>query len=103
MSLRRTFQFALAAVLVAVSLALGSAAGAQENPDYTAPAPSEAVTNSTPRQVRKISTAAPAAPEAAGRQRLAITGSDFTQLLVVGSILLAGGAATLLIRRRNLA
>ncbi len=99
MSLRRTLQFALAAVLVAASLALGSAAGAQQNPDYTAPAPSEVVTNSTPQAVRKISTAA-ATPQ---RQRLAITGSDTTQLLVVGTILVAGGAATLLIRRRNLA
>jgi LPXTG-motif cell wall-anchored protein len=99
MSLRRTFQFALAAVLVAVSLSLGSAAGAQENPDYTAPPASEVVTNSTPQQARRIS-GAEATEE---RQRLAITGSDFTQLMVIGSILLAGGAATLLVRRRNLA
>lgn len=97
MSLRRTFQLALVVVVASVALAFGSAAGAVDNPDYTAPPPSSVVENSVPQTARQISSAA-ATPS---RQRLAITGADSLGLVVVGALLLAGGAATLLVRRRN--
>ncbi len=96
MSLRRSLQFALALVVASVALAFGSAAGAVDNPDYTVPPPSSVVSNETPRAIRQSVAATPAA-----RERLAITGSDATQLAVVGGILVAGGAATLGLRRRH--
>ena len=48
MSLRRSLQFALAAVVASVALALGTAAGAAPNPDYTAPPPQAETINATP-------------------------------------------------------
>ncbi|HEX2575986.1 MAG TPA: LPXTG cell wall anchor domain-containing protein [Aquihabitans sp.] len=96
MTLRRSVQFALALVVASVALAFGSAAGAVDNPDYTAPPPTSVVSNSTPPAVRESVAATPAA-----RERLAITGSDATQMAVVGGLLVAGGAATLGLRRRH--
>lgn len=97
MSLRRTLQFALALAVASVALAFGNAAGATGNPDYTAPPPTSVVHNSVPKTVRQ----APATPVA--RQQLAITGSDMNQFALIGGVLVAAGAGTLVLRRRTAA
>ena len=97
MSLRRTLQFALALAFASVALAFGSAAGATGNPDYTAPPPTTVVTNSVPKTVRQAHTTT------VSRQQLAITGSDMNQLALIGGVLVAGGAGTLVLRRRSAA
>lgn len=94
MSMRRTLRFAPALVVASVALAFGTAAGAVDNPDYTAPPPTSVVTNSGPTTVARPATT-PAA-----RNRLAITGSDMSQLVLVGGVLVAGGAGTMVLRRR---
>ena len=98
MSLRRTIQFALAVVVASMALAFGTAAGAVDNPDYTAPPPSSVVRHSTPPAIRQVSKAV-----APSRQRLAITGSDSAQFALIGGLLVAGGAGTLVLRRRSAA
>lgn len=112
MSMRRTLQFALAVMVAAVALAFGTAAGATDNPDYTAPPPASAVSNATPQPVRQAADGANGTDSANGantdsaaaaspdRQRLAITGSDTAQLVLFGAILVAVGAGTLVLRRR---
>lgn len=98
MSLRRSLSVLTAlAVAILATLALGfsSPAGAADNPDYTAPAPTTVVVTPTePAQPQAVRAAAPTA------QRLAITGSDSAQLAVVGGVLLLGGAAILVARKR---
>ena len=90
---------ALAAIVVILGFGLATAAGASTNPDYTAPPPVSVQSNSLPRPIRKITSAA-AAP---ARQRMPITGADVTQLAIVGVVLIGGGATVLAIRRRTLA
>ncbi len=97
MSLRRFLQLTVALVVATLALSLGSAAGAVDNPDYTAPPPSTPVTNPEPVQVRKITETA-AVP---ARQWMPITGSDVTGMAVVGGLLVAGGAGLLVVRRRT--
>lgn len=100
MSLRRTLQLALTALVAVIALSLAVPAGAVGNPDYTAPPPTGTVTTPPPaRQITSSSTAA-ATPS---RQRLPITGSDTAQLAIVGGLLVAGGAGLVTIRRRTAA
>jgi LPXTG-motif cell wall-anchored protein len=101
MSLRRTLQLSVALLVGCLALASASAAGAVDNPDYTAPPPTTVVSaTTTPRiaRVQRITTAA-AVPS---RQRMPITGADVTQLALVGGLLLLAGSSLLLIRRRSL-
>lgn len=94
MTARRSLLLLLA--LVAASLlAFASPANAAENPDYTAPPPVEEPVV-IPNAVRR----SPAAPVVASRQKLAITGSDVTGFVVIGTVLVAGGAGLLAVRRR---
>ncbi len=74
-----------------------SPAAAVENPEYTSPPPSVAVQSRTP-SVRVAATASKASSPS--RQRLAITGAESAQMASVGGLLVASGAATLVIRRR---
>lgn len=99
MSLRRPLQLTLAILVTCVALAWGSAAGAVDSPGYTAPPPSQPVGTTTPQSARQI-TQRPAAATPS-RQRLPITGSDSTQLVVIGGVLVAGGAGLLALRRRT--
>lgn len=94
MTARRSLLLLLA--LVAASLfTFASPANAAENPDYTAPPPSEEPVV-VPNAIRR----SPAAPVIASRQKLAITGSDVTSFAVIGAVLVAGGAGLLVVRRR---
>lgn len=103
MIVRRTLQTALVLLLAAFTLTLGSAAGAVENPDYTAPPPSTPITVLPARADTARAQPAVAAPsnQGAANQRLAITGSETTQLVVVGALLVAGGAGLMVVRRRT--
>lgn len=100
MATQRAFRTTISGLVVAGAVFLGSAAAAQENPDYTAPAPAAEITT-PPSQPIASAAAAPAqadtAPAAAG---LPVTGSDALQLLVVGGLLVSGGAGILAARRR---
>lgn len=98
MSVRRSLQLALTALVAVVALAVAVPAGAVANPDYTAPPPAETVT--TPPPVRQVTSASSVAA-APSRQRLPITGSDTAQLAVLGGLLVAGGAGLVLVRRRS--
>lgn len=91
-----SFKRALFLIIAVVALLVGSSAtaGAQDNPDYTAPAPTVEVTSPAPQSLRST----PA--RAAAGAPLAVTGTDALQLLVVGGLLVAGGAAILTARRR---
>lgn len=103
MTVRRTLQLALVLVVAAFTLSMGAAAGAVENSDYTAPPPSTPVTD-PPTEVASLRanrTAAVPAAAAPSNQRLAITGSETTQLLVIGTLLVAGGAGLMVARRRT--
>ena len=105
MTVRRTLQTALVLLVAAFTITMGSMAGAVENPDYTAPPPSVPVTV-LPAKVDAIrARPAVAAPsnQRAANQQLAITGSETTQLVVVGLLLVAGGAGLLVARRRTAA
>lgn len=97
MSLRRVLWMTLAVVLAALG-SLASPASATENPDYTAPPPTTVVT--TPQPATKVKTAVAVTPV---RTRLAITGSDATDTVVIGVVLVASGAALLAVRRRRAA
>jgi len=112
MSIRRTIQFATAAVVVSVALSFGAPAGAIDNPDYTSPAPAQVVNNATPQaQSRTAAAADPAAADPASAdpaskaavpssQSLPVTGSDVAQLALIGMILVAVGIAAMGLRRR---
>ena len=103
MSLRRSLTFVFALAVAALALGIATPAGAVDNPDYTAPAPTTVVPTSvqaettpeTTPQAVKQTTAVPAA-----NQRLAITGSDAAQMAVVGVALLGAGGAIMAVRRR---
>ena len=97
MSLRRVLSMTVAVVLAAL-VSLAAPASATENPDYTAPPPTTVVT--TPQPATKVKTAVAVTPL---RTRLAITGSDATGTVVIGVVLIAGGAALLAVRRRRAA
>lgn len=101
MSLRRTLQFALAVLVASVALGLGTTAGAVPNPDYTAPPPAQQVRNPSP-PARQVASAAPASASTS-REMMPITGSDTAQLALIGGVLLAVGAGTMVLRRRSLA
>jgi len=102
MSLRRSLTFIFALAVAALALGTATPAGAVDNPDYTAPAPTtvvvpssvQAETTPTPVEVRQV-TAVPAA-----NQRLAITGSDSAQMAMVGAALLGVGGVVMVLRRR---
>ena len=99
---RRSFQALLAATVVGALLFLGSAAGAVDNPDYTAPPPTTPTT--TPptvghkvTQPKHVETAVAVTPV---RSRLAITGSDVGQTAAFGAGLVLIGGIVLVARRR---
>lgn len=75
-----------------------SAAGAQDNGDYTAkPVPVVAPPAAAPAAVR----AAPAAdPQPSDVRWLAVTGSDLPGIAAIGAVLVAAGAGLLILRRR---
>ena len=102
MAFRRTLEALLAATVVGAVLFIGSAAGAVDNPDYTAPPPSSVPsttpTSTQPQQARRVETAVSVTPV---RSRLAITGSDVGQLAVIGSGLVLAGGVVLVLRRRR--
>lgn len=111
MSIRRTIQFATAAVVVFVALSIGAPAGAIDNPDYTSPAPAQVVNNATPQAQSRTAAADPAAADPAAAdpaskaavpssQSLPVTGSDVSQLALIGMILVAVGIAAMGLRRR---
>lgn len=98
----------LAAVVIFAAFAFGSTsvAGAVENPDYTEPAPTtpvepepEVINNNVVKPVVKPATTAAATP-AVANQRLAITGAETVQMVVIGAVMVAGGAGLLVLRRR---
>jgi LPXTG-motif cell wall-anchored protein len=97
MTLRRMLSLALA-LLVGSLLWAASPAGATENPDYTAPAPTTTVTSPTP--TTGVKTAVAVTPV---RTRLAITGSDSTALALIGGSCVALGVGILVVRRRRIA
>lgn len=94
MGIKRAFPAAVVVFLLA--LAPAGAAMAQENPDYTAPAPQVSVTT-PPIQTFQNTPAAPATPT---DTPLPVTGADVVQLLLVGGALVGGGAGLLAVRRR---
>lgn len=95
MLLRRVVQGFLAIAVASVLLALGPAAGAVDNADYGSSPPTTQVVNVLPEEVN-----APAAVEATP-SGLAITGADLASFAVIGTVLVAGGVATLAARRRT--
>jgi LPXTG-motif cell wall-anchored protein len=97
----RHVAIAIAALIGVLVFSMGSPAGAVDNPDYTSPPPTTVVTPpTTPRRVQRVQTAVTVRPL---RSQLAITGSDVTQLAVIGGVLVAVGAAMLVLRRRAVA
>ena len=109
----------LAAILVALAVSLmAGAAGAQTADPYTTPPPGS---NNTPQQqappqaqpqpgsggaqpsvqVRQPATALPS--QARNNSTLPVTGGDVTQLVVLGLVLVAGGAGLVLVHRRRTA
>jgi LPXTG-motif cell wall-anchored protein len=94
MGIKRAFQVVVVGLLVTAGAA--GAAGAQENPDYTAPAPQVEVTVPPIQTFRS----APAAPATPSDTPLPVTGADVAQLLLLGGALVAGGAGILALRRR---
>ena len=101
MTVRRTLRSALVLLVAAFTLSLGSVAGAVDNPDYTAPSPSTPVRVVPTRVAAVRAKPAVADPAKAANQRLAITGSETLQLVVVGAVLLVGGAGLMVVRRRS--
>ena len=95
MAIKRAFLISFIAVVFA--LVAGAGAEAQENPDYTAPAP---VVEVTSPPVNNISST-PATQSRA--TPLALTGTDAIQLVVAGAVLVGGGAGLLAVRRRTAA
>ena len=91
MGIKRFFQVAVVAFVLV--LATAGAASAQENPDYTAPAPAVEVTT-PPIQTFRSTPAAPTTPSDAPL--------PVVQLLVIGGVLVAGGGGLLAVRRRAL-
>lgn len=95
MSLRRILRLTLAVAVGILLWSFASPAGAVENPDYTAVAPTTVV--ATPQPARKVTTAVRVAPV---RTRLAITGSDATGTVVLGASLIGAGLGVMALRRR---
>lgn len=88
--------FSVTAIVFLLALAPAGYAAAQENPDYTAPAPQVSVTT-PPIQTFQSTPAGPATPT---DTPLPVTGADVVQLLLVGGVLVGGGAGLLAVRRR---
>lgn len=102
MATQRAFRTTISGFVVAGAFLLGPAASAQENPDYTAPAPVVEVTTPPSQPVANVAQTpaqADTETETAGAG-LPVTGSDAVQLLVVGGLLVSGGAGILAARRR---
>ncbi len=97
MASTRITQAAIALLLAVVVLVGGGAASAQENPDYTAPAPEVTVTAPPIQPVRST----PAAPSAPTQTPMPVTGADVVQMVLVGGALIAGGAGFMALRRRS--
>lgn len=97
MAMKRISQAAVAAILAVVILAGGRAVSAQENPDYTVPAPAVVVTAPPIEPIRST----PSAPAAPDQSPLPVTGSDIVQMLVIGAALIGGGAGLMALRRRS--
>lgn len=107
--LRRTF---LLTTLLAFGLLalVGRPAGAADDSDYTERPPTTVVGDppsagtpirddrATERSVRKVEAVASA--QTVARSRLAITGTDVTQTVVLGAALLGVGTAVMVARRR---
>ena len=89
-------------MIAVVSLAMGSMAGAVDNPDYTAAPPSMPMVQSLPAVIQKARNV-PAAPSVpvTNRTKMPVTGSDLVQLFAMGAVLVVGGAALLTVRRRQ--
>lgn len=100
MGIKRIVQFSVAVILLVATLAGGGVASAQENPDYTAPAPTVAVTSPP---IQPLQPATPATPATPANTPLPVTGADVVQMLVIGGVLIGGGAGLLTIRRRSAA
>lgn len=102
MTRQRTLQILVVTVISAVTLAVGSVAGAIDNPDYTAPPPTTPVTQALPTvvQTARQTPRTPAVP-VSSRPRMPVTGSDLVQLLAMGAALVVGGAGILTLRRRQ--
>jgi len=99
MALKRAILTTSLAFLVV--LAAAGTAGAQDNPDYTAPAPSIDITVPSGESPQNITRT----PETRSTSitPLALTGSDVAQLVLMGGVLLACGAGVLVARRRTTA
>jgi len=95
--MKRISQAAVVAILAVVLLAGGRAVSAQENPDYTVPAPAVVVTAPPIEPIRST----PSAPAAPDQSPLPVTGSDIVQMLVIGAALIGGGAGLMALRRRS--
>lgn len=100
MAVQRVFRTLLALLIAAAILSLASAAGAVDNPVYTAPSSTPVAVDSA--EVRSVG-AAPSVAGPAGQQvanqTLVRTGSETTQLLVIGTLLVVIGAGLLVVRR----
>lgn len=89
---------AAAALGVLLLVAGASAAGAQDNGDYTAkPVPVVAPPASAPAAVPPTSAPTPTPTET---RWLAVTGSDLPGIAALGAVLVAAGAGLLILRRR---
>ena len=100
MAQQRLAQGLVASMIAVVALAVGSVAGAVGNPDYTAPPPSTPVVQPLPAVIQRAQNvpASPSVP-ATNRSRMPVTGSDLVQLFAMGTVLVAGGAGLLTVRR----
>ncbi len=108
MRLRPVLRLALGLLFGLAALFVANPAGALQNPDYTAPAPPTAVsTPPSPQPVRqpeqRTQREVTTAVRVPLRSRLAITGSDVGQTVVIGAVLVGLGGVLLMTRRRTLA
>lgn len=97
MGIKRVIELAMATLVVTFFVVAGSAAGAQENPDYTAAPPVVENLQEMAPPVVAVRSAPPASPSATP---LPLTGSDVVQLAAIGGLLVAGGAGVMTARRR---
>lgn len=95
MARHKVLRVVLFGVLAAgMTLLAPNAAGAVENPDYTAPPPPEVIETDPPVAISRV-----AAPAARSTQ-LPVTGADVTQVLLLGGGLIVIGGAMVAGRRR---
>jgi len=103
MAANRAIKTFLALVAATLVLSIGSAAGAVDNPDYTAPAPAVEVANSMPPIQAVKATPAAAVDPASTRTSMALTGADIAQFAAIGAVLVIGGFGLVMVRRRQTA